>query len=46
LPADGSAIANVPSGFASTRQSADGLAALEGATVFSGPAAMKSRSRP
>ena len=37
LPGDGSAIANVPSGFASTRQSADGLAPPAGATVFSAP---------
>ena len=46
LPLEGRVIAKVPSGFASTRQSASGPAPSAGATTFRASAAMKSRSRP
>jgi hypothetical protein len=46
LPAEGRVIVKVPPGFASTRQSAAGRASPAGDTTFSGPPAMKSRSRP
>ena len=46
LPFEGRAIVKVPSGFASTRQSASGLAPPAGATTLRPLAAMKSRSRP